>query len=58
MEDEAARLEDIAERERENEARAPKIHAELAQDRVVHPRLLLATPSNPGNAVKTVGGAE
>jgi len=58
LEDEAARLEDIAERERENEARAPKIHAELAQDRVVHPRLLLATPSNPGNAVKTVGGAE
>jgi Flp pilus assembly protein TadD len=40
FEEERKRLETEAAREEENEARAPKIHAELDQDRVVHPRLL------------------
>jgi hypothetical protein len=40
LDDEQQRLKTNAEREHENEARAPRIHAELDQDRVVRPRLL------------------
>ena len=40
LDDERQRLETNAAREQENEARAPKIHPELEQDRVVRPRLL------------------
>ncbi|HEY0759091.1 MAG TPA: hypothetical protein VGD59_07545 [Acidisarcina sp.] len=37
-------------REQENAARAPKVHAELDQDRIVRPRLL---PDTPSHATKT-----
>jgi len=50
-----ARLEDIAERERETKRGPRRFTPELAQDRVVHHDVAEATPSNPGNAVKTVG---
>jgi cellulose synthase operon protein C len=40
LEEERKRLETEAARQEENEARAPKIHHELDQDRVVHPGLL------------------
>jgi hypothetical protein len=40
LEDEQQRLQTNAAREQENEARAPLIHADLDQDRVVRPRLL------------------
>ena len=40
FEKEEKRLETEASRLEENEARAPKIHVELDQDRVVRPRLL------------------
>jgi hypothetical protein len=40
LEEEQARLENEAARVAENEARAPQIHNELEQDRVVRPRLL------------------
>lgn len=42
--DEVERLKMNAARERENESRAPNIHAELTQDRVVRPRLLPGMP--------------
>jgi len=40
LDDEQQRLITDGAREQENEARAPKIHAELDQDRMVRPRLL------------------
>jgi hypothetical protein len=40
LEEAEKRLQTEAAREAENEARAPRIHVELDQDRVVHPRLL------------------
>jgi hypothetical protein len=42
----------------ENEARAPKIHAELDQDRVVRPRLLPGMPFTPRKATKSEEDAE
>jgi hypothetical protein len=42
----------------ENEARAPKIHAELDQDRVVRPRLLPGMPFTPKKAARTEEDAE
>jgi tetratricopeptide (TPR) repeat protein len=47
LEEEQKRLETEAARIEENESRAPKIHAELDQDRVVRPRLLPGMPFTP-----------
>jgi Flp pilus assembly protein TadD len=58
LEKEIARLEDNADRERQNEARAPKMHAELDQDRVVRARLLPGTPLVKRTATKSDGGGE
>jgi hypothetical protein len=44
LEEEQKRLETEAARDAENEARAPQIHDELEQDRIVRPRLLLGEP--------------
>lgn len=52
LDDERQRLETEAAREQENEARAPNIHADLDQDRVVRPRLLPGmefVPRKPAN---------
>jgi hypothetical protein len=52
LDDEQQRLQTNAAREQENEARAPRIHAELEQDRVVRPRLLpgmVFVPRKPAN---------
>ena len=52
LDDEQQRLQTEAAREQENEARAPSIHAELDQDRVVRPRLLpgmVFVPRKPAN---------
>ena len=59
LDDEQQRLQTDAAREQENEARAPRIHAELDQDRVVRPRLLPGmafVPRKPANNQE--GGAE
>jgi len=59
LEEEQQRLQLDAARETENEARAPRIHAELDQDRVVLPRLLPGVtfvPRRPARGEE--GGAE
>jgi hypothetical protein len=59
LDDEQKRLQTDAAREQENETRAPRIHAELDQDRVVRPRLLPGmafVPRKPANNQE--GGAE
>jgi tetratricopeptide (TPR) repeat protein len=53
FEEEKKRLETEAARQEENEARAPKVHVELDQDRVVRPRLLQGmafVPSRKSNS--------
>jgi hypothetical protein len=50
LEKEQKRLETDAARERENAARAPNIHKDLDQDRVVHRRLLPGEPFTPRKA--------
>jgi hypothetical protein len=52
------RLETEAAREEENAARAPKIHAEMDQDRVVRPRLLPGMPFTPRKAAHSEEDAE
>jgi len=47
LEEEQKRLETDAARIRENAARAPTIHKDLDQDKVVHPRLLPGMPFTP-----------
>jgi tetratricopeptide (TPR) repeat protein len=47
IQDEIARLKLEAARNEENESRAPNVHAELAQDRVVRPRLMPGMPFTP-----------
>jgi len=56
--EEKKRLETAAARERENDARAPKIHAELDQAGVVRPRLLPGMPFVPRKAANGEGDAE
>jgi hypothetical protein len=58
FEEEEKRLETDVARMVENEARAPKIHAELDQDRVVRPRLLPGMPFTPRKAARTEEDAE
>jgi tetratricopeptide (TPR) repeat protein len=58
FEEEKKRLETDVARMVENEARAPKIHAELDQDRVVRPRLLPGMPFTPRKATKSEEDAE
>ncbi|MGA7832216.1 MAG: hypothetical protein WCA21_14760 [Terracidiphilus sp.] len=58
FQNEAQRLETEASRVEENEARAPKIHAELDQDRVVRPRLLPGDPFVPSKKAKNEEDAE
>jgi hypothetical protein len=58
FEEEKKRLETDVARSVENEARAPKIHAELDQDRVVRPRLLPGMPFTPRKAARTEEDAE
>jgi hypothetical protein len=58
FEEEMKRLETDVARMVENEARAPKIHAELDQDRVVRPRLLPGMPFTPRKAARTEEDAE
>jgi tetratricopeptide (TPR) repeat protein len=58
LEEEQKRLETDAAREQENESRAPKIHAELDQDRVVRPRLLPGMPFTPRKAAMNKEDAE
>jgi len=58
FETETKRLETEVARERENEDRAPKIHVELDQDRVVRPRLLHGMAFVPRKAATNEGGAE
>ena len=58
FEKEVKRLETDVARRQENEARAPKIHAELDQDRVVRPRLLPGMPFTPRKAANNEGDAE
>jgi tetratricopeptide (TPR) repeat protein len=55
---EAKRLETEVAREQENEARAPKIHVELDQDRVVRPRLLPGMAFVPKKAAASEGDME
>jgi hypothetical protein len=50
FEAEQKRLETDAARVRENAARAPNIHKDLDQDRVVRPRLLPGEPFTPRKA--------
>jgi hypothetical protein len=52
IKDEIKRLKTEAARIEENESRAPNIHAELAQDRVVRPRLLPGMPFTPKKTVR------
>jgi Flp pilus assembly protein TadD len=56
IKDEIKRLKTEAARIEENEARAPNIHAELAQDRVVRPRLLPGMPFTPRKTAKSEEG--
>jgi hypothetical protein len=58
FEEEKKRLETDVARIVENEARAPKIHAELDQDRVVRPRLLPGMPFTPRKVARTEEDAE
>ncbi len=58
FEDEKKRLETEAARLEENEARAPKIHVELDQDRVVRPRLLPGMAFVPRKRVESEGDVE
>jgi len=58
FEEEKKRLETDVARMVENEARAPQIHAELAQDRVVRPRLLPGMPFTPRKTARTEEDAE
>jgi hypothetical protein len=58
FETETKRLETEVARERENEDRAPKIHVELDQDRVVRPRLLQGMAFVPRKAATNEGDAE
>jgi len=58
FEEEKKRLETEAAREEENEARAPKIHIELDQDRVVHPRLLPGMAFIPRKKANSEGDVE
>ena len=58
FEEEKNRLETEAAREEENEARAPKIHVELDQDRVVHPRLLPGMAFIPRKKANSEGDVE
>jgi len=58
FEKEKKRLETEAAREEENEARAPKIHVELDQDRVVHPRLLPGMAFVPRKTADSEGDVE
>jgi predicted Zn-dependent protease len=55
FEKEQKRLETDAARERENAARAPNIHKDMDQDRVVRPRVL---PGEPFTPRKTANGEE
>jgi tetratricopeptide (TPR) repeat protein len=58
LEKEKLRLKTDVAREAENEARAPKIHAELDQDRVVHPRLLPGMAFTPKATAQNEESAE
>jgi hypothetical protein len=58
LREEKKRLELETARERENNARAPKIHAELDQAGVVHPRLLPGMPFTPKQAANGEEDAE
>jgi Flp pilus assembly protein TadD len=58
FEEEVTRLETERARLEENEARAPKIHAELDQDRVVRPRLLPDMAFAPRKKANSEGDAE
>jgi hypothetical protein len=58
FEEEKKRLETEAAREEENEARAPKIHVELDQDRVVRPRLLPGMAFIPRKTANSEGDVE
>jgi hypothetical protein len=58
FEEERKRLETEAARQEENEARAPKIHAELDQDRVVRPRLLQGMALVPRKKANSEGEME
>jgi hypothetical protein len=58
FEEEKKRLETEAARQVENEARAAKIHVELDQDRVVHPRLLPGMAFVPRKTANSEGDAE
>jgi tetratricopeptide (TPR) repeat protein len=58
FEEEIKRLESSVARDEENEARAPKIHAELDQDRVVRPRVLPGMTFTPRKVAKSEGDAE
>jgi tetratricopeptide (TPR) repeat protein len=55
---EQKRLEDAAARVNENAARAPNIHKDLDQDRVVRPRLLPGEPFTPRKAANGEEGDE
>ncbi len=58
LEEERKRLETDVALTLENESRAPKIHAELDQDRVVRPRLLPGMPFTSRKAATNEGDAE
>jgi hypothetical protein len=58
FEAEEKRLETAAARARENAARAPNIHKDLDQDRVVRPRLLPGEPFTPRKAANGEEGEE
>jgi hypothetical protein len=58
FESETERLETEVAREQENEARAPKIHVELDQDRVVRPRLLPGMAFVPRKTAPNEGDVE
>jgi Tfp pilus assembly protein PilF len=58
LDEEQKRLETDVAREQENESRAPKIHAELEQDRVVRPRLLPGMPFTPRKTARNEEDAE
>ncbi|HEY1254871.1 MAG TPA: hypothetical protein VGF01_08830, partial [Terracidiphilus sp.] len=58
LEEEQKRLEAEAARVEENAARAPSIHNELEQDRIVRPRLLPGDPFVPRKKAQNEEGAE
>jgi tetratricopeptide (TPR) repeat protein len=58
FEEEKKRLETEAARQEENEGRAPKIHVELEQNRVVRPRLLPGMAFVPRKTANSEGDAE